>query len=124
MISYYSEVIYLNELGNILRNARIEKGYTMAYVAEKTGIKNSRLSRIERGLNKKEPPANDLNTLLNLYELDRSTLQKSIDDSDTETKEDCLTLKNLHMLNVTELAHIQEEIDFILSLKGIITNEI
>ncbi len=108
----------MSELGDLLREARNKKGYSMEYVHEKTGITNSRLSRIERGENKKEPPSNDLNALLVLYDLNENDLPNK--NNKCNSKTEATPLKNLHLLSDSELEHIQKEIDFILKLKGTI----
>ena len=56
----------MKELGSFLRKARKEKKFSMMNVCEKTGITDSRLYRIENGINKSAPPVDDLINLLGI----------------------------------------------------------
>ena len=53
-------------IGERLRNIRESKGLSMEEVSNSTGITNSRLSKIERGITK-HPTLNDISILLELY---------------------------------------------------------
>lgn len=101
-------------IGEKLRNIRISKGLSLSDVDEHTGITNSRLSRIERGLNK-HPSIDDISTLLNFYEIPLVSFlcqEGYCDKTDTQ-------FKNIELLNDYEINHIQAEIDFILEEKGL-----
>ena len=100
-------------LGKELRDIRNSKGFSLEDVEKSTGITNSRLSRIERGLNE-HPSLNDVCVLLKFYGIPLvSFLQQEgyCDKYDTP-------LKNIELLNDFEIRHIQAEIDFILKEKG------
>ena len=55
-------------IGEKLRDIRNSKNLSLEDVEKHTGITNSRLSRIERGLNK-HPSLDDISTLLKCYEI-------------------------------------------------------
>lgn len=101
-------------VGERLRDIRYSKGLSLDDVHKSTGITNSRLSRIERGLNK-HPSLDDISTLLKFYEIPLVSFlcqEGYCEKIDTN-------LKNLELLNNFEIEHIQAEIDFILKEKGL-----
>ncbi len=101
-------------IGEKLRDIRNSKNLSLEDVEKHTGITNSRLSRIERGLNK-HPSLDDISTLLKCYEIPLVSFLCQVgycEKVDTP-------LKNLEMLNNFEIEHIQAEIDFILKEKGL-----
>ena len=101
-------------IGEKLKDIRNSKNLSLEDVEKHTGITNSRLSRIERGLNK-HPSLNDISNLLNFYEI---PLISFLCQEGYCEKVDPL-LKNLELLNNFEIEHIQAEIDFILKEKGL-----
>ena len=79
-----------------------------------TGISDSRLSKIERGITE-HPSLDDISTLLKFYEIPLVSFlcqEGYCEKIDTN-------LKNLELLNNFEIEHIQAEIDFILKEKGL-----
>ena len=101
-------------IGERLRNIRESKGLSMEEVSKSTGITNSRLSKIERGITK-HPTLNDISILLKLYEIPLIAFlcQEGF------CTNDLMPLKNFDLLNKFEKEHIQAEIDFILKEKGL-----
>ncbi len=59
--------MYKDLLGEKLRKARIEAGYTQNQIIEMLGIKQSQLSKIENG--KIEPNIETLGSLIDFYEV-------------------------------------------------------
>ena len=109
----------MKELGSLLRKVREERKLSMKNVCEKTGITNSRLSRIENGINKSTPPVDDLISLAKLYDLDfNELLLLSKRDSSQVLRNHKIRLKNIELLSEKELQHVQDEINFIISQKG------
>ena len=101
-------------IGERLRNIRDYKGLSLDDVYKSTGITNSRLSRIERGLNE-HPSLDDIATLLNFYEVPLVSFLCQ----EGYCKKEISSLKNLEFLDEFEMKHIQDEIDFILKEKGL-----
>lgn len=101
-------------VGEKLRNIRESKGLSLDDVHESTGITNSRLSRIERGLNE-HPSLDDISVLLKFYGIPLFSFlcQEGYCDKNDAS------LKNIDLLNNFEINHIQAEIDFILEEKGL-----
>ena len=101
-------------IGETLKDIRNSKNLSLEDVEKHTGITNSRLSRIERGLNK-HPSLDDISNLLNFYGIPLiSFLRQEGYCEKVDTP-----LKNLELLNNFEIEHIQAEIDFILKEKGL-----
>ena len=94
-------------IGEKLKAIRISKKISINTVSEKTGITNSRLSKIERGIIP-HPSLDDINAILKVYEV---PLLSVLCEEGYCDKRDGV-LKNL------EINHIQAEIDFILKEKG------
>lgn len=101
-------------IGEELKKIRNSKKLSLDYVEKHTGITNSRLSRIERGLNN-HPSLDDISTLLNFYEIPLVSFLSQ----EGYCEKSATILKNLELLNSFELEHIQAEIDFILKEKGL-----
>lgn len=101
-------------IGNKLRNIRNSKSLSLDAVEQSTGITNSRLSRIERGINK-HPSLDDISTLLEFYGI--PLISFLYQEGYCEKRD--IPLKNLELLNSFEIEHIQTEIDFILKEKGL-----
>lgn len=69
------------DIGALLRKARLEKGYTLAQLAEKTGLSASFLSNVERNIN--SPAVNSLRRILDalglsMADLFRGTLSQKV----------------------------------------------
>ena len=99
-------------IGERLRNIRDSKGLSLDDVHKFTGITNSRLSRIERGLNA-HPSLDDISALLEFYEIPLVSFLCQ----EGYCEKNNTALKNLELLNHFEIKHIQAEIDFILKEK-------
>lgn len=100
-------------IGEKLKAIRISKKISINAVSEKTGITNSRLSKIERGIIP-HPTLDDIIAILKVYEVPLLSIlceEGYCDKSDG-------VLKNLELLSEFEINHIQDEIDFILKEKG------
>ncbi len=105
-------------LGEKLRNARNDKGFSLKDVQERTGITNSRLSRAEKG-DADNIKITELRKLAELYNislarlcLDAGLLKKS----DLEECRSAFT--KVDSLDDEDKRHIQSEIDYIVKLKG------
>jgi transcriptional regulator with XRE-family HTH domain len=112
-------------LGSFLREIREEKNLTLTDVYKKTGITDSRLSRIETESGKYSPPIADVIKLAELYNID---YDKILSFSTVYTRNNfrgCKNLlSNLEFLDKREIQHIQDEIDFIVGQKGTGRNEL
>ena len=101
-------------VGERLRTIRNSKSLSLEEVTKATGITNSRLSKIERGITE-HPSLDDISTLLNFYGIPLiSFLSK-----EGYCQKDSTLLNNLELLNNFELEHLQAEIDFIMKEKGL-----
>lgn len=101
-------------IGEKLRDIRNSKNLSLGAVESATGISDSRLSKIERGITE-HPSLDDISTLLRFYEIPLVSFlcqEGYCEKFDTN-------LKNLELLNNFEIEHIQDEIDFILKEKGL-----
>lgn len=96
-------------LGTYLKNIRNNEGLSLKNVCERTGITNSRLSRLENG--KTIPSIDDLISLFDCYNISLLEALQELGYINLSKKE----LSNLNLLNDFELSHIQKEIDFIIS---------
>lgn len=101
-------------IGEYLKEIRISKKYSIKNVSKKTGITDSRLSKIERGIIE-HPSLDDINTILKAYEV---PLLFILCKEGYCTKNDEM-LKGIELLNEFELNHVQNEINFILKEKGL-----
>lgn len=101
-------------IGDSLRIIRNSKGLSLDDVELATGISDSRLSKIERGLNK-HPSLDDISALLHFYNVPLVSFLCQ----EGYCKEDLTSLSGLELLNKFEIEHIQAEIDFILKEKGL-----
>lgn len=99
-------------IGKKLRALRESKNISLSTVESATGISDSRLSKIERGITK-HPSLDDISTLLEFYE----TPLVSFLYQEGYCKKNNTLLKNIELLNDFEIEHIQAEIDFILKEK-------
>ena len=64
----FSQQVCYNLIGEKLKAIRISKKISINTVSEKTGITNSRLSKIERGIIP-HPSLDDINAILKVYEV-------------------------------------------------------
>lgn len=112
-------------LGPFLREIREENKLTLTDVYKKTGITDSRLSRIENESLKTSPPIDDVIILAKLYNIDfNKILSFSTEHSSKDFENSKTPLRNLELLDKKELQHIQDEIDFIVDQKGTGINEL
>ena len=100
-------------IGTRLKEIRLLKNISMNQIEEMTGKTDSRLSRIERGLIK-NVAFDDVVKLLKA--MDVPLLAFLCDEGYCESNNSAL--KHIELLNDFEIAHIQNEIDFILKEKG------
>ncbi len=96
-------------IGEKLKSIRNSKHLSLACVSEATGITNSRLSKIERGLIK-HPSLDDINAILKVYNIPLS----SVLCEEGYCNQNNSVLKNIELLNELEITHIQNEIDFLI----------
>lgn len=101
-------------IGEKLRTIRNSKGLSLGEVELATGISDSRLSKIERGLNE-HPSLDDISILLNFYNVPLISFLCQEGYCEKES----VGLRGLDLLNSFEMEHIQSEIDFILKEKGL-----
>lgn len=104
-------------LGTYLKDLRNNEGLSLKNVCEKTGITNSRLSRLENG--KTTPSIDDLISLFGCYNISLLEALQALGYVNLNEKK----LRNLNLLNNFELDHIQEEIDFIISHRNEATKD-
>lgn len=100
-------------IGERLKELRLCKNISMDQIEELTGITDSRLSRIERGM-VKHVAFDDIVKLLKA--MDVPLLAFLSDEGYCEVNTS--VLKHIELLNDFEIAHVQSEIDFILKEKG------
>ena len=99
-------------LGKYLREIRNRRGFSLKFVCEKTRIKDSTLSRIEREKNKSVPSAEILQKLAELYSvslIDLYCVAGYLNEQDISVYRH--TFQNVDLLTEKEKTHIQEEID-------------
>lgn len=99
-------------LGKYLREIRNQRGFSLKFVCENTGIKDSTLSRVEREKNKSVPSAEILQKLAALYSIslvDLYCMAGYLSERDISSFKN--TFQNVDLLTEAEKAHIQEEID-------------
>ena len=101
-------------VGERLRTIRNSKSLSLDEVTKATGITNSRLSKIERGITK-HPTLDDICTLLNFYGVPLIAFLSQ----EGYCQKNSSLLNNLELLNNFELKHLQAEIDFIMKEKGL-----
>lgn len=106
----------MNKLGEFLKEARIKKGLSLLEVQKKTGITDSRLKRIEDGI-KKDPSPKLLIKLASLYGLNLINLYLLADYLNESHLMNISIFENVENLNPLEIEHIQQEIDFLISLQ-------
>ena len=95
-----------------MRETRNKRGFSLKFVCEKTGIKDSTLSRIEREKNKSVPSAEILQKLAELYGVSLIDLYCAtgyLNERDISSYRH--TFQKVDLLTEKEKMHIQEEID-------------
>ena len=95
-----------------MRETRNQRGFSLKFVCEKTGIKDSTLSRIEREKNKSVPSAEILQKLAELYGVSLIDLYCAtgyLNERDISSYRH--TFQKVDLLTEKEKMHIQEEID-------------
>ena len=95
-----------------MRETRNQRGFSLKFVCEKTGIKDSTLSRIERERNKSVPSAEILQKLAELYGVSLIDLYCAtgyLNERDISSYRH--TFQKVDLLTEKEKMHIQEEID-------------
>lgn len=100
----------MSKLGDRLRNQR--QKLSLNKVAMDTGITNSRLSKMERGL--LECPPEDLMTLADYYDV--SLVQLFVDAGylrESDIKKYQLVFKGAELLNEEDRQHIQMQVDYL-----------
>lgn len=100
-------------IGEKLKVIRLSKKISINAVSEKTGITNSRLSKIERGIIS-HPSLDDIDAILKVYKF---PLLLFLYEEGYCDKRDSV-LKDVELLSEFEITHIQDEINFILKEKG------
>lgn len=105
----------MNSINDYLAALRCSRGCSMSEVTIATGITNSRLSRIENG--NFSPRFDDVITLLRFYDSNIIDASKAIGLINSYEN-----LKNTELLDIEELKHIQNEIDFLINHKKEIDN--
>lgn len=109
----------MSKLGSYLRKCRSDIGLSLTEVYQRTGITNSRLSRIENGSQKGILNPTELKKLANLYGVGLVSIfivAGYLDNFDLE--EYRFGFKNIELLDDDEKKHIQEQIDFLARKKG------
>ncbi len=100
-------------IGERLKELRLSKNISMDQIKEMTGITDSRLSRIERGM-VKHIALDDIVKLLKAMDVPLLAFLCNEGYCEANTS----ALKHVELLNDFEIAHVQNEIDFILKEKG------
>ena len=106
------EVYCMREIGFLLKEHRQKCNYSLKDVANKTGISDSRLSRIE----KKEicPSIEVIKILSDCYKVPLLfLLQRSGYIPDDSPSDKSIVFQNSHLLNDEEYEHIQNEINLL-----------
>lgn len=102
----------MTSLGRYLREVRNRRGFSLKFVCENTGIKDSTLSRVERDTNKSVPGAEILQKLAELYGIslvDLYCVAGYLNERDISAYRH--TFRNVDLLTEEEKTHIQEEIN-------------
>lgn len=98
--------------GDYLKEARVRQGLSLKDVYRKTGISDSRLSRIENGSTAFEAGPSFMKALADLYKIDLVDLLINAGYLDAEAL--CSyeqVFRNVDLLSDDERKHIQEQID-------------
>ena len=108
----------MSELGVYLRDTRNSKGLSQLKVYQQTGITNSRLCKAENGADNILNAA-EIRKLAKLYDVavvPMFIMAGYLEPSDLEEYRS--GFKNTEGLDADEKAHIQDQIDFIITKKG------
>ena len=99
-------------LGAYLKRIRLQQGLSLKDVYKKTGISDSKLSRIENGANVSETAPSILQGLSKLYNINLIELYRMAGCLDEEALSSYeRVFKNVDLLTEDERNHIQEQID-------------
>lgn len=99
-------------LGAYLKRIRLQHGLSLKDVYKKTGISDSKLSRIENGANVSETAPSILQGLSKLYNINLIELYRMAGCLDEEALSSYeRVFKNVDLLTEDERNHIQEQID-------------
>ena len=99
-------------LGESIKKARLQAGFSQKQVAKKVGITDSRLSKMERDLN--PCPPNELKKLANLYKTSVVNLYIVAGFlSNADLNEYKMFFRGVNELDDLEIAHIQQCIDLL-----------
>ena len=102
----------LNKLGEYLKKARLRQGLSLKEVQNKTGLTDSRLSRIENGSTAFELGPSYIKALAKLYKIDLVEFLINTGYLDNEALSAYKRVfQNVDLLNNDEKKHIQEQID-------------
>ena len=115
VVQYFNLILKDSMIGQRLRELRLAKNISMDQIEEMTGITDSRLSRIERGLIQ-HVAFEDVINLLKAFDVPLIAFLCNEGYCEIDNS----VLKNVELLNEFEIAHVQSEIDFILKEKGLL----
>ena len=102
----------MGNLGNYLRELRIQRGLSQKDVYKEIGISDSRLSRIEKGSNTFESVPTIMKALAKLYKIDLVDLLLNTGYLDVDALSSYeRVFQNVDLLSDEERNHIQKQID-------------
>lgn len=102
----------MDKLGDYLKKARIRQGLSLKDVYRKTGISDSRLSRIENGATAFEVGPSSTKALAKLYKINLVDFLINAGYLDAEALSAYeQVFRNVDLLSDDERNHIQEQID-------------
>lgn len=96
------------DLGTLLRETRLARGWSLREVERRTGIDNAHLSQIETGHIEK-PAMHLLYTLSRLYDLDYARLMRAAGYATDEAAPDARTLQGAALDSLSDLSASQLE---------------
>lgn len=99
-------------VGQKLKELRISKKLSQDDVSKATGITDSRLSKIERGVIA-HPSLDDINAILKVYQVPLIAFLCDVG----YCKSNANVFRNVEKLTEFEIEHVQAEIDFIIKEK-------
>lgn len=107
----------MQKLGYTLKTARIKNGLSLSDVHKRTGITDTRLKRIEDGLTQ-NPSPKLLIMLASLYNVNLIDLYLLAHYLNQSHLNNISVFENIEQLNSSEIEHIQQEINFLISHRG------